>query len=415
MSLNSTPSSHRIHIGFFGRTNVGKSSLVNAITSQSLSIVSPEKGTTTDPVQKAMELLPLGPVVIIDTPGLEDDSILGKMREQRAKDVFHSIDIGVLVLDASNIETLHPSEQSILEEFQNRQIPFLICINKQDVLPKKQEIPILSADSPLFSYREQLLWVSAHSGLGISQCKERLAHLAPNALEEHFFIRDFLKPLASAILVIPIDSGAPRGRIILPQQQVLRELLEGGIITTVVRETELQEAIQKTNPKIVITDSQAFHLVAPIVPKEVFLTSFSILMARYKGTLAQAVAGANRIEQLSSGTRILISEGCTHHRQCDDIGTVKLPRWIQEYTGKEFHFEWTSGRDFPTDLSSFQLIVHCGGCMLNDKEMQYRYEQALHSGISITNYGILIAHLRGILDRSIEILKPSLEDREKTL
>lgn len=422
MSLNSVPASHRIHIGFFGRTNVGKSSLVNAITSQSLSIVSEEQGTTTDPVQKAMELLPLGPVLIIDTPGLDDDSSLGQKRENRARELFHSIDIGVLVLDINQTHYLTESEKNILEEFSKRKLPFLICINKCDLLTLSSKETISDTDlteperlydclknTDLFPYRNEIIFVSAKDGTGIQQCKEHLASFTDKSEPERYFIKDCLNPLEQVILVIPIDHGAPKGRIILPQQQVLRELLEAGIITTIVRETELKDALAQFHPKVVITDSQVFHYVAPIVPEDIYLTSFSILMARYKGTLAQAVEGAGIVDTLPAGARILISEGCTHHRQCDDIGTVKLPRWIREHTGKEFLFDWTSGNTFPEDLSGYQLIIHCGGCMLNEKAMQYRYQHAEESGIPITNYGILIAHLRGILKRSIAILKSELK------
>jgi [FeFe] hydrogenase H-cluster maturation GTPase HydF len=414
MNLNQTPGANRITIGFFGRTNVGKSSLVNRITNQNLSIVSSQAGTTTDPVKKAMELLPLGPVVIVDTPGLEDDGTLGALRENRAKQWLHTVDIGVLVLDARQYHTLSESEQMILTSFVEQKIPYLIAVNQFDqLLPadaKPQELsdaqtPDITPEHPLFAHREHVVFVSAAYDINLTTCKERLARLAPTAQKPKFFIRDRLHKGDTAVLVIPIDESAPKGRIILPQQQVLRELLEADIVCACTQETQLETAINRLQPKVVITDSQVFHKIKDRVPNDIYLTSFSILMARYKDNLATAVSGANALNQLADGARILISEGCTHHRQCNDIGTVKLPRWIQEYTKKEFLFEWTSGTEFPEDLGSYQLVVHCGGCMLNEREMQFRYKSAKQQNIPITNYGILIAHIRGILERSIEIFQ----------
>ncbi len=406
MNLNATPSSHRVHIGFFGRTNSGKSSLVNAITNQQLAIVSDTKGTTTDPVSKAMELLPIGPVVIVDTPGLDDTGNLGNLRKERTKKIFSSIDIGVLVLDAERLFPLSDTELDIIKEFENRNLPFVITINKEDLITDKEKFKKLPEE--LAACEKHVLWVSAKNKTGIEKLKEHFGTLQQKTETHRPFICDRLSPLDSVILVIPIDEGAPKGRIILPQQQVLRELLENGIVTTVVRETELAEALNRTHPRAVITDSQVFDKVSPIVPSDIYLTSFSILMARYKGNLAQAVRGAKTIDSLESGAHILISEGCTHHRQCNDIGTVKLPKWIKLHTDKEFHLEWSSGNEFPENLTNYDLIIHCGGCMLNDREMQSRYEKAFKDRVPITNYGIFIAHLRGILERSTDIFGESL-------
>lgn len=420
MNLNETPSANRIQIGFFGHTNVGKSSLVNAIANQELSLVSEEQGTTTDPVRKAMELLPLGPIVLIDTPGAYDNSKLGNARENLALKTLPTVDVVVLVKTTQTCSELSDYETQVLTFAKEHQKPCWILINKCDT--KDHEKQCEEKKSALYQQIETLsnqasttneqatsvLYVSAKTKNGIHECKEALAHLEINKTQRKL-IADRLAPRSKAILVIPIDAGAPKGRIILPQQQVLRELLEHDIITTVVKETELEAALALTNADVVITDSQAFHLVAPMVPSNVTLTSFSILMARLKGTLSMAVKGATTIDTLPKGARILISEGCTHHKQCDDIGSVKLPKWIQEYTGKEFEFQWTNGRDFPTDLSSYDLIIHCGGCMLNEPQMQYRYELATKAGIPITNYGIFIAHLRGILQRSIELFEDELD------
>lgn len=407
MNLNDSPSANRVHIGFFGETNVGKSSLVNVITRQPMSIVSEQKGTTTDPVRKSMELLPLGPVVIIDTPGLNDDTFLGQARKEQAEALLHTIDIGVLVVDASRMENevfaLKETEQYIINELEKEQIPFLIVLHKIDLC---SNIVSLKNSPQYKQYKDSIVLVSSVSKSGTKELLDRFATLIPEeSKKERHFITDCLKPGARAILVIPIDSGAPKGRIILPQQQVLRELLESGVITTVVKETELEEAIKLTKPDVVITDSQAFHLVSPIVPSSIYLTSFSILMARYKGTLAQSIAGAEIIDQLPEHSNILISEGCTHHRQCDDIGSVKLPKWIHERTKKEFSITFTSGRDFKKDLTPYDLVIHCGGCMLSEKEIAYRYQLAKEQNTPITNYGIFIAHLRGILKRSIAIFE----------
>ena len=387
MGLNNTPLSERIHIGIFGRRNAGKSSIINAMTGQALAIVSDVAGTTTDPVQKAMELLPLGPVVMIDTPGLDDVGELGKMRVEKSYQVLQKTDIAVIVIDAALGKTAE--DAAILAEIQKRNIPYLIVKNKADL---KQE-----PDG------ENEISVSAKTGKNIYALKERIAALAPKGERERRIIGDLLEPNDFVVLVVPIDSAAPKGRLILPQQQTIRDILEAGAVSIVTRDFELAETLTSLGkrPKLVITDSQIFGKVSKIVPKEIPLTSFSILMARYKGNLEQNVAGARALETLRDGDTVLISEGCTHHRQCEDIGTVKLPRWIREYTGKNLQFEFTSGGTFPADLSPYALIVHCGGCMLNEKEMQHRLAIAREQDAKMTNYGICIAYIHGILERSL--------------
>ncbi len=391
MSLNETPLANRIHIGIFGRRNAGKSSLINALTGQSLAIVSEVAGTTTDPVQKAMELLPLGPVVMIDTPGLDDVGKLGQMRVEKAYQVLQKTDIALVVLDGAVGMTAE--DERIIDYIREKKIPYIIVKNKMDLTGKAE------MDANTIS-------VSAYTGENIHELKERIGSLAAQAKEERPIVRDLLKRHDLAVLVVPIDSAAPKGRLILPQQQTIRDILEAGAVPVITRDQELQEtlALLGRKPRLIITDSQVFRMVSEIVPKEIPLTSFSILMARYKGDLAQNVAGALALERLQDGDRVLISEGCTHHRQCEDIGTVKLPRWIREYTGKEVDFHFTSGTEFPTDLSPYALVVHCGGCTLNEKEMQHRLQRAAEQGIPMTNYGICIACLHGILKRSIEPL-----------
>lgn len=379
MSLNETASANRIHIGIFGKRNSGKSSLINAITGQDIAIVSDVLGTTTDPVQKAMELLPLGPVVIIDTPGLDDIGELGQMRVKKAKDILRKCDIAIIVCDASNGVT--DFENDIINECKVREIPYIVVMNKCDI-----------AENDL-SY----LHVSALENKNIDVLKEKLALLSKS--EERYVVRDLVKDKDFVILVTPIDESAPKGRIILPQQQVLRELLDAGAITIVVQPDELSVALKKVTPNLVITDSQVFGKVSEIVPGNIPLTSFSILFVRKKGYLKQAIEGANHLDDLKDGDTVLISEGCTHHRQCNDIGTVKLPGWIKDYTDKDISFEFTSGGEFPDDLSKYALIVHCGGCMLNDREVKYRMNLASQNGIPMTNYGITIAKIHGILDR----------------
>lgn len=379
MSLNETASANRIHIGIFGKRNSGKSSLINAITGQDIAIVSDVLGTTTDPVQKAMELLPLGPVVIIDTPGLDDVGELGQMRVKKAKDVLRKCDIAIIVCDASNGVT--DFENDIINECKAREIPHIVVMNKCDI-----------AENDL-SY----LHVSALENKNIDVLKEKISILTKS--EERYVVRDLIKDKDFVILVTPIDESAPKGRIILPQQQVLRELLDAGAITIVVQPDELSVALKKVTPSLVITDSQVFGKVSKIVPENIPLTSFSILFVRKKGYLKQAIEGANHLDNLKDGDTVLISEGCTHHRQCNDIGTVKLPGWIKDYTDKDIYFEFTSGGEFPDDLSKYALIVHCGGCMLNDREVKYRMNLASQNGIPMTNYGITIAKIHGILDR----------------
>lgn len=390
MSLNDTPSANRIHIGFFGCRNAGKSSVVNAITGQELAVVSDVLGTTTDPVQKAMELLPLGPVMIIDTPGFDDVGELGEKRIQKTKQILNRTDIAVLVVDAKKGFTA--TDKQLLALIQEKELPYVIIYNKSDLLEK---IP---------KEEEHSIYISALEKIGIRECKEKLAHQIPTEAMTLQIVGDLLCPGDLAVLVIPIDSAAPKGRLILPQQQVIRDILEAGAAAVTVRNTELARTLQKLegNVRMVITDSQAFEEVAAIVPKEIPLTSFSILMARFKGYLETAVKGIQAVDSLKDGDRILVSEGCTHHRQCEDIGTVKLPNWLLKYTGKDLKFEWSSGREFKEDLSPYAMVIHCGGCMLNEREVKYRMKCAVDQGIPFTNYGIAIAYMKGILQRSIE-------------
>lgn len=403
MSLNSTPSADRIHIGIFGKRNAGKSSVINAITGQNLAIVSDKKGTTTDPVLKAMELLPLGPVVMIDTPGLDDEGELGSLRIQKAYQILNKTDIAVLIVDASAGITREDLE--ILKRIQDKNIPCVVVFNKSDLLPSDDDLSVLSDSIP----KENCISVSTVTGENIYELKELIARQVPAENTEKRIVADLIRPGDFVILVVPIDSAAPKGRLILPQQQTIRDILETGAVSIVVRETELADTLAHlgTKPALVITDSQAFEKASADVPREIPLTSFSILFARYKGNLKTAVHGAFTLDTLQDGDTVLISEGCTHHRQCEDIGTVKLPNWIRKYTGKEILFEFTSGTEFPTDLSKYQLIVHCGGCTLNEREMKYRLKCAEDQSIPMTNYGIAIAHMHGILKRSIEIF-PSL-------
>lgn len=388
MGLNNTPMAERVHIGIFGRRNAGKSSIINAMTGQNLAIVSDVAGTTTDPVLKAMELLPLGPVVIIDTPGLDDEGELGRLRVQKAYQVLNKTDIAVVVIDGSVGKTA--ADEEILERIREKKIPYMIVKNKSDLQAAEKD-------------EENVISVSAKTGQNIYALKERIAALAPKEDMTRKIVGDLLKPNDLAVLVVPIDSAAPKGRLILPQQQTIRDILEAGAVSVVTRDHELKETLVSLGkkPKLVITDSQIFGRVSKEVPADMQLTSFSILMARYKGDLKPNVKGARALEQLQDGDVVLISEGCTHHRQCEDIGTVKLPRWIKEHTGKELRFEFTSGTEFPLDLSSYKLIVHCGGCMLNEREMKYRLKCAEDQGIPMTNYGICIAYINGILERSL--------------
>ena len=378
----------RIHIGIFGRRNAGKSSIINAMTGQNLAIVSDVAGTTTDPVLKAMELLPLGPVVIIDTPGLDDEGELGKLRVQKAYQVLNKTDIAVVVIDGSVGRTA--ADAAILERIRGKNIPYIIVKNKSDLQAAEQDA-------------ENQISVSAKTGQNIYELKERITALVPKEDMTRKIVGDLLEPNDLAVLVVPIDSAAPKGRLILPQQQTIRDILEAGAVSVVTRDHELKETLASIGrkPRLVITDSQIFGRVSKEVPADIQLTSFSILMARYKGDLEPNVKGARALEQLQDGDTVLISEGCTHHRQCEDIGTVKLPRWIREHTGKDLQFAFTSGTEFPLDLSPYRLIVHCGGCMLNDREMKYRLKCAEDQGIPMTNYGICIAYINGILERSL--------------
>lgn len=394
MGLNDTPSANRVHIGFFGRRNAGKSSVVNAVTGQELSVVSDIKGTTTDPVTKSMELLPMGPVLIIDTPGFDDDGELGELRIKKTKQVLNKTDVAVLVVDATVGMTA--ADYELVDIFRKKNINYILVYNKCDLLEVKDMIRLSS--------EENAILVSAKDKNNIDQLKEKIAFMTDIKPEKRL-VSDFVSSGDVVILVVPIDESAPKGRLILPQQQTIRDLLDAGVLSLVVKENEVSDAINKLNvkPKLVITDSQAFKKVSGQVQKDIMLTSFSILMARYKGFLKAAVEGAFAIDGLEDGDRILISEGCTHHRQCGDIGTVKLPAWLKEYTGKSLNFEYTSGTEFPDELSDYSLIIHCGGCMLNEREMNYRMKCAADYGIPFTNYGTAIALTQGILTRSIEI------------
>lgn len=401
-NLNQTPSANRTHIGIFGKRNAGKSSLINAITGQNYAIVSDVLGTTTDPVLKSMELLPLGPVVIIDTPGLDDEGELGALRIQKAYQILNKTDIAVLVIDASFGVTKEDSE--ILKRIHEKEIPCVIVVNKSDICPNcnLEDLPLPDSDSAIL--------VSSKTGEHIHELKELLAQQASQDTIQKSIVADLLNPLDFVVLVVPIDSAAPKGRLILPQQQTIRDILEAKASAIVVQETELAETLNSLGkkPKMVITDSQVFKKVSAVTPDDILLTSFSILFARYKGNLKTLVDGASALDSLKDGDRILISEGCTHHRQCDDIGTVKLPNWIRSYTKKEVEFEFTSGTEFPLDLSSYKMIVHCGGCMLNEREMKYRLKCAENAKIPITNYGTCIAYINGILNRSLEPVKDFL-------
>ena len=396
-NLNQTPSANRTHIGIFGKRNAGKSSLINAITGQNHAIVSDVLGTTTDPVLKSMELLPLGPVVIIDTPGLDDEGELGALRIQKAYQILNKTDIAVLVIDASLGITKEDSE--ILKRIHEKEIPCVIVVNKSDICPNcnLEDLPLPDSDSAIL--------VSSKTGEHIHELKELLAQQASQDTIQKSIVADLLNPLDFVVLVVPIDSAAPKGRLILPQQQTIRDILEAKASAIVVQETELAETLNSLGkkPKMVITDSQVFKKVSAVTPDDILLTSFSILFARYKGNLKTLVDGASALDSLKNGDRILISEGCTHHRQCDDIGTVKLPNWIRSYTKKEVEFEFTSGTEFPLDLTRYKMIIHCGGCMLNEREMKYRLKCADDADIPITNYGTAIAYMKGILERSIEI------------
>lgn len=398
MGWNSTPSADRVHIGFFGRRNAGKSSVVNAVTGQELAVVSEVKGTTTDPVQKAMELLPMGPVVIIDTPGIDDTGTLGELRVRKTKQILNKTDVAVLVLDAAVGKT--GVEEELEQIFREKQIPYLLVYNKQDI-----------ADTSALE-EDCAIGVSAKTGFHIHELKEKIAGLAVKEEPRCRIVGDLVKPSDFVVLVVPIDKAAPKGRLILPQQQTIRDILESDAAAIVVKENELKETLAELGkrPSLVITDSQVFAKASRDTPADIPLTSFSILFARYKGNLRTAVRGAAAIEQLRDGDKVLISEGCSHHRQCDDIGSVKLPRWLRSYTGKNLKIELTSGTEFPDDLSEYRMIIHCGGCMLNEREMKYRLKCAVDQGIPITNYGIAIAYMQGILRRSVAVFPDILAE-----
>lgn len=405
MGLNDTPSANRVHIGFFGCRNAGKSSLVNAVTGQSLAVVSDVAGTTTDPVYKSMELLPLGPVVIIDTPGIDDTGKLGELRVTKTRQVLSKIDVAVLVVDGS--VGLSEADRELTELFKEKNINYIIAYNKSD---------LVNDDTQVQNSAENSIWISAECGQGIEELKGLIGRLTVTDTMTRRLVGDLIQPGDMVVLVIPIDSAAPKGRLILPQQQVIRDVLETGATAVVCRDTELEDTLGRLEGKVslVVTDSQAFAKVMKIVPDDIYLTSFSILMARFKGQLDAAVKGAHVLDRLrdegrrtvgSKAPRILIAEGCTHHRQCDDIGTVKLPGWIRGYTGLEPEFTFVSGTEFPEKLAGYDLVIHCGGCMLNEREMKSRQGRAEQQSIPMTNYGTAIAHMNGILDRSLRIFQ----------
>lgn len=401
MGLNDTVSAERVHIGFFGLRNAGKSSVVNAVTGQDLALVSDVKGTTTDPVKKAMELLPLGPVVIVDTPGIDDEGEVGKMRVERAKQVLRYTDIAVLVVDA--VKGLTAADEALISMFREKKIRYVVAFNKSDLLDSV----------PQSGYNK--IYISAKKNKNINELKEMLAHLVKSDAAEKPLVSDLIGQGEIAVLVVPIDSAAPKGRLILPQQQTIREILECGAAAVVTREHELAETLASLSkkPRLVITDSQAFEKVSQITPEDIMLTSFSILFARYKGNLTVAVHGAAQLDRLNDGDTVLISEGCTHHRQCEDIGTVKMPAWVKKYTGKDIRFAFTSGTEFPEDLSKYALVIHCGGCMLNEREMQFRLKHAAQQNVPMTNYGIAIAQMHGILRRSLAPFPDALKELER--
>ena len=398
MGMNQTPASERVHISFFGKRNAGKSSVINAVTGQDLAIVSSVRGTTTDPVYKTMELLPLGPVMIIDTPGIDDEGELGALRVRKSYQVLNKTDIAILVVDSTTGKG--EEEFALLHRFHEKKIPYLVVYNKIDLL-STDEIKDLA-----MSVREGEVLISAADGMNIQELKEKIASLKPEDTHQYPLIQDLIEPLDLVILVVPIDKAAPKGRLILPQQQTIRDILERGALSLVVRDTELKSTLdhflaQGVCPKLVVTDSQAFARVSKDVPENITLTSFSILFSRYKGELEAQLEGVAALSSIQDGDRILIAEGCTHHRQCGDIGTCKIPEWIRNYTGKNPVFEFTSGTEFPDDVSSYKMVVHCGGCMLNEREMKYRIACCRDQGVPITNYGLLIAQVTGILKRSL--------------
>ena len=398
MGMNQTPASERVHISFFGKRNAGKSSVINAVTGQDLAIVSSVRGTTTDPVYKTMELLPLGPVMIIDTPGIDDEGELGALRVRKSYQVLNKTDIAILVVDSTTGKG--EEELALIHRFHKKGIPYLVVYNKIDLL-SGEEIKDLA-----MSVRPGEVLVSAADGMNIQELKEKIATLKPEDTHKYPLLQDLIEPLDLVILVVPIDKAAPKGRLILPQQQTIRDILERGALSLVVRDTELKSTLdhfltQGVCPKLVVTDSQVFARVSKDVPENITLTSFSILFSRYKGELETQLEGVAALSSIQDDNRILIAEGCTHHRQCGDIGTCKIPNWIRNYTGKKPVFEFTSGTEFPDDVSSYKMVVHCGGCMLNEREMKYRIACCHDQGVPITNYGLLIAQVTGILKRSL--------------
>ena len=395
--MNQTPSGERVHIGFFGRRNAGKSSVVNAVTGQDLAVVSEVRGTTTDPVSKAMELLPLGPVVIIDTPGFDDEGSLGELRVRKTRQILNKTDIAVLVVDSA--EGLKESDRELISLFEEKKIPHITVFNKSDLIENR----IITDKNGLY--------VSALTGDGITELKERVATMRPDGSDKKL-VADKISAGDLIILVVPIDKAAPKGRLILPQQQAIRDILDAGATAVVVRDTELADTLDSLGrkPDLVITDSQVFGKVDRILPEDIPLTSFSILMARYKGLLDDAVRGVTAINDLKDGDTVLIAEGCTHHRQCGDIGSVKIPAWLSEYTGKELIFKTVSGTEYPEDLSPYAMVVHCGGCMLNEREVSSRAKNTVDQNVPITNYGTMIAFVHGILKRSLGIF-PELEEQ----
>ena len=406
MSLNETVSAERVHISFFGRRNAGKSSLVNAVTGQKLAVVSDVKGTTTDPVKKSMELLPIGPVVIIDTPGFDDEGTLGELRVQKTREILSKTDVAVLVLDAT--EGLGTQEQEFLELLQEKKLPFVVVRNKVDLVSGEASVKA-NGDGKQNAYPE--IYVSATQNINIKELKDLLGTLAKTKENNKKIVADMLEPGDVVILGTPIDESAPKGRLILPQQQTIRDILDAGCMAFVCQDTELPQTLASLAkpPKMVITDSQAFGRVSKMVPEDIPLTSFSILFARYKGDLATQVKGAAMLSKLKDGDKILIAEGCTHHRQCGDIGTVKLPNWIQKFSNAKVQIDFTSGGEFPADVSEYKLIVHCGGCMLNEAEMKHRISLAKEADVTLTNYGVAIAHVNGILKRSLELFPEVLK------
>lgn len=406
MSLNNTPSGERIHIGLFGRRNAGKSSIINAITGQNLAIVSDIEGTTTDPVIKSMELLPLGPVVVIDTPGLDDVGELGALRIRKAYQMLNKTDIALLIIDSGYGVT--DEDLRILKQIQKKNIPYLVVLNKceltEDLNALTNALAVCQTDS------EHIIPVSAEKRIHIQELKDRIASLAPDQDSDRRIVGDLIHPSDFIVLVVPVDKAAPKGRLILPQQQTIRDILDSRAISIVVQDTELKDTLDSLGrkPSLVITDSQVFGRVAKDTPHDIPMTSFSILFARYKGNLKSLVNGAQAIDTLEDGDKVLISEGCTHHRQCGDIGTEKLPNRLKQHTGKSLSYEFTSGTEFPLELDQYKLIIHCGGCMLNEREMKYRMKCAEDAGIPMTNYGTAIAHMHGILERSLEIFNYNL-------